>query len=34
MDSVVKIRLCVIKFTTWLVVNLEVGGKFINFANK
>lgn len=34
MDLVVKMRLCEIKFTTQLVVNLETGGKFINFADK
>ncbi len=34
MDLVVKMRLSEIKFTTNQVVNLDVGGKFINFANK
>jgi hypothetical protein len=34
MNSVVKMRLCEIKFTTNRVVNLEIGGKFINFADK
>lgn len=34
MDSVVKMRLCEIKFTTYMVVNLGIGGKFYIFADK
>jgi hypothetical protein len=33
MDLVVKMRMCEIKFTTNRVVNLKIGGKFINFVD-